>query len=637
MRLHPHLKQWKTFEALRAMTMAASQRRPHVIVIEDLHWLDKASEEYLTFLIESLAGMPVLLLTAYRPGYAVRWAAKTYYTQVALDRLTPQKVEELLYALLGADARLAPLKQLLRERTEGNPFFLEESMHMLVDSEALAGERGAYRPVKPLQTMQVPSTVQAVLAARIDRLPAEDKHLLQTAAVIGKQVSLALLQAVADQPEDELRRGLARLQAGEFLYGMGLFPDIQYAFTHALTHEVAYGSLLQERRRALHARIIEAIEALYADRLAEWRDHLAYHVVRGEVWSKAPTYFQQVSWKGFQQMDSSSLWWRGEHEQYVEFCHRELPIFAHFRNFPNQVVGYFLMGQACHALGDYPRAIDFLQRNVGALEGDLLYECFELPGLASVLSRAWWVWCLAEQGMFGEGATHGEDAVQIAETGEHAYSLITACVGLGALYLQQGELPQAIATLERGAALSEADNLAQLFPLVAAPLGAAYALSGQVAKGVSLLETAVDRAAAMNFMGIQARRVAWLGEAYLLAGRQHEAMGLATRALDLAQTYKERGHEAWSLRLLGEIHAQQDPPAVESAEAFYRQAVALAEELRMAPLLAHSLLGLGKLYARSGRPQQARADLSTAVDLFRAMEMRRWLPQAEGALAQILA
>ena len=289
--LHPHLKQWKTFEALRALTMAGSQRRPHVIVIEDLHWLDKTSEEYLTFLIESLAGTPVLLLTTYRPGYAVRWAAKTYYTQIALDRLTRQAVEELLQALLGADPRIAPLKQLLMERTEGNPFFLEESVRMLAESLVLAGVRGAYRLVKPFQTIRVPATVQAVLAARMDRLPAEDKHLLQTAAVIGKQTPLALLQAVVGQPEDALRRGLAHLQAAEFVYDRGLFPDVQYAFTHTLTHEVAYGSLLQERRRVLHARIIEAIETLYADRLAEWRDWLAYHVVRGEVWSKAPAYF----------------------------------------------------------------------------------------------------------------------------------------------------------------------------------------------------------------------------------------------------------------------------------------------------------------------------------------------------------
>jgi class 3 adenylate cyclase/tetratricopeptide (TPR) repeat protein len=634
--LHPHLKQWKTFEALRALTLAGSQHRPHVIVIEDLHWLDKTSEEYLTFLIESLAGTPVLLLTTYRPGYAVRWAAKTYYTQLALDRLTPQEVEELLHALLGEEPRLVPLMQLLTERTEGNPFFLEESVRMLAESQVLAGARGAHRLAKPLQTIRVPATVQAVLAARIDRLPTEEKDLLQTAAGIGKQLPLALLQSVADQPGDALRRGLAHLQAAEFLYDMGLFPDVQYAFTHALTHEVAYGSLLQERRRALHGRIIEAIETLYADRLTEWRDQLAYHVVRGEVWSKAPAYFHQTPVQSFPSLDSL-LWWRGDHERALESCQRDLMVAAEFKNFPFQVMIQFLLGQAYHALGDYPRALDALRRNVVSLEGELLRERFDLPGLVSVLSRAWLAWCLAECGEFSEGLGVAEEAVQIAETVDDPYSLVVACFGLGALHLQQGGLQQATPVLERGVALSMSENLSQLFPLLAAPLGAAYALIGRVAEATPLLEEAIEQAAALNFTGTHARRLAWLGETYLLAGRIDAAMHLAAQALDLSRVHKERGHEAWSLRLLGDVHAQQDPPAVESAEALYRQAAALAEELAMAPLQAHSHLGLGTLYARSGRFQEARAELSAAVDLFRSMDMKCWLPQAEGTLAQVLA
>lgn len=632
--LHPHIKQWKTFEALRALMLAGSQRQPHVIVIEDLHWLDKTSEEYLSFVIESLAGTPVLLLTTYRPGYAVRWAAKTYYTQIALDRLTRQEVEELLYALLGAAPRLVPLMQLLTERTEGNPFFLEETVRMLAESQVLAGERGAHRLVKPFQTIQVPATVQAVLAARIDRLPAEDKHLLQTAAVIGKQLPLALLQAMADQPEDTLRRGLAHLQAAEFLYDIGLFPDVQYAFTHALTHEVAYGSLLQERRRALHGRIIEAIESLYADRLTEWRDRLAYHVVRGEVWSKALTYFYQNPAFALPVMDAS-FWWMGDHERAIELSQRDLSASAEFKDFAGQVVANFCLGQAYHALGDYLGAIDFLGRNVTALGGELLREYFDMPGLASVLSRAWLVWCLAEQGRFSKGLTYGEEAVQIAERADHRYSLILACLGLGVLYLQQGELQRAIMVLERGVALSQAERLPQLFPLTAAPLGTAYALAGRVADATPLLEEAVDRAITMNFMGLQARRMAWLCEAYLLAGRIDEAMHLAAQALDLSRVHKERGHEAWILRLLGEAYAQQDPPALEPAEAAYRQALTLAEELGMAPLQAHSHLGLGRLYARSGRLQEAHAELSIAVDLFCAAEMKHWLPQTETALRQV--
>jgi class 3 adenylate cyclase/tetratricopeptide (TPR) repeat protein len=633
MQLHPHIKQWKTFEALRALALAGSQRRPHILVIEDLHWLDKTSEEYLTFLIESLAGTSVLLLTTYRPGYAVRWAAKTYYTQIALDRLTRQEVEELLQALLGDDPQLAPLKRLLTERTEGNPFFLEESVRMLAESQVLVGERGTHRLMKALQTIRVPATVQAVLAARIDRLPAEDKHLLQTAAAIGKQIPLPLLQKVADQPGDALRQGLAHLQAAEFLYDMGLFPDVQYAFTHALTHEVAYGSLLQERRRVLHACIIEAIETLYADRLAEWRDRLAHHVVRGEVWSKAPSYFQQSVMSVSLSLETS-FWWRGEHQRAVELGQHELTIAAEFKNFGLQLWAHFYLGQGYHAVGDYPRAIDFLLRNIASLEGDLQHECFDMPGLTSVLSRTWLVWCLAEQGKFGEGLTYAAEAVEIAEGVDHRYSLIVACLGLGILHLQKGESQSAITVLERGVALSQTERLSQLFPLIAGSLGAAYALDGRVAEAVPLLEEAVERGVALNFLGIQARRMAWLGEAYLLAGRSDEAMSLATHALDLARAHKERGHEAWSLRLLGEVYARQHPPAFDSADAAYRQALALAAELGMVPLQAHSHLGLGMLHARGGRRQQARAELSAAIDLFRAMDTRRWLPQVEAALAQ---
>jgi tetratricopeptide (TPR) repeat protein len=260
-----------------------------------------------------------------------------------------------------------------------------------------------------------------------------------------------------------------------------------------------------------------------------------------------------------------------------------------------------------------------------------------MPGLASVLTRSWLVWCLAEQGRFSEGLTYGEEALQIAENVDHRYSLIVACLGLGVLYLQTGEPQRAIAVLERGVALSQAERLPQLFPLVAGPLGAAYTQTGRVAEATPLLEEAVERAATMNFMGIQSRRLAWLGEAYLLAGRIDEAMPLAMRALDLARAHKERGHEAWSLRLLGEVYGQQHPPALESAEAVYRQALALAAALGMAPLQAHSYLGLGMLYARSRRPQEASAALSAAVDLFRTREMLRWLPAAEAALAQVLA
>jgi predicted ATPase len=183
------------------------------------------------------------------------------------------------------------------DRTEGNPFFLEESVRTLVEMKALVGERGAYRLSKPIETIEVPSTVQAVLAARIDRLSPEDKLLLQSASVIGETIPLTLLQAVMEIPEEELRRGLSQLQAAEFLYETSLFPDVEYTFKHGLTYQVAYNSLLVDRRRTLHSRIVQVIEGVYGDHLSEHVEQLAHHAFRGELWKKAASYLHQAGTK----------------------------------------------------------------------------------------------------------------------------------------------------------------------------------------------------------------------------------------------------------------------------------------------------------------------------------------------------
>ena len=267
--LDPPPRRQRTLDALKRMLLRESQVQPLLLVCEDLHWIDTETQALLDSLVERLPTARLLLLVNYRPEYQHGWGSKTYYTQLRLDPLPPVSAEEFLQALLGDDPSLAPLKQLLIARTQGNPFFLEESVRTLVETGVLVGERGAYRLVQPLESLQMPATVQAILAARIDRLPPEDKRLLQTAAVLGTEVPWPLLQAIADTPEEALHRGLGQLQAAEFLYETSLFPEHAYTFKHALTHEVAYNSLLQERRRALHTRIVEAIEELSGDRLTD--------------------------------------------------------------------------------------------------------------------------------------------------------------------------------------------------------------------------------------------------------------------------------------------------------------------------------------------------------------------------------
>ena len=297
LQLDPPQRRQRTLTALKRVLLRESQVQPVLLVFEDLHWIDSETQALLDSLVESLPTARLLLLVNYRPDYQHGWGRKTYYLQLRLDPLPPASADELLQALLGDDPSLAPLKRLLIVRTDGNPFFLEESVRTLVETQGLVGDQGAYRLARTLPSIQVPSTVQTVLSARIDRLPPEEKSLLHTAAVIGHEVPLALLQAVAEMPETPLRLGLTHLQAAEFLYETRLFPEIEYTFKHALTQQVAYETLLQERRRALHARIVEALEVLAGERVAEQVDRLAHHALRGEVWDKALAYCRQAGEK----------------------------------------------------------------------------------------------------------------------------------------------------------------------------------------------------------------------------------------------------------------------------------------------------------------------------------------------------
>src|SRR5438128_3708542 len=290
--LEPGQRRQLTLDAVRRLMLREAREQPVLVIFEDLHWIDSETQALLDGLVEGLGSARLLLLVNYRSEYQHAWGSKTYYCQMRLDALPAGSAGELLDALLGEDPGLVPLKQLLVKR--GNPFFLEETVRTLVETKALAGEPGRYQLTQPLQAIHIPPTVQVVLAARIDRLLPEDKRLLQVASVVGKDVPFALLQAVAELPDDALRRGLDRLQGAEFLYETGLYPDPEHSFKHALTHEVTYGGLLQERRRELHARIVAAVETLHRERLGEQIERLAHHALRGDLREKAVGYLRQA-------------------------------------------------------------------------------------------------------------------------------------------------------------------------------------------------------------------------------------------------------------------------------------------------------------------------------------------------------
>jgi class 3 adenylate cyclase/tetratricopeptide (TPR) repeat protein len=708
--LDPPQRRRHTLEAVKRLLIRESQVQPLLLIFEDLHWIDGETRALLDNLVESLPTARILLLVNYRPEYQHGWGSKTYYSQLRLDPLPAASAEALLQTLLGEDSSLEPLRPRLIAQTQGNPFFLEESVRTLVETGVLVGERRAYRLEKPLDTLQIPATVQALLAARIDRLAPEDKRLLQTAAVIGTEVPGPLLQAIADTSDEVLYRSLAQLQAAEFLYETRLFPEHEYTFKHALTHEVAYSGLLQERRRVLHACIVEALEALAGNRVAEQVERLASHALRGDVWAKALVYGRQAGEKALarsahreavgyfeqalsalphlpaqhdtrqQAIDlrlalSSALqpwsdWERiiaylretealaaalddprrlgqvairlsrhfyfsGAYDQSIAAGQRALALATVDGDVVLQAQANQRLGLPYGTQGDYRRAIDCLRQSVAFFEGARARERFGQFFLPAVLSHAHLAWWDAELGMFAEGRAFGDEGLRVAEAVAHLGSLMIASWGMGLLALRQGDLQRALPLLERAIGICQDADLQAHFPRVAAALGAAYTLDGRVADAVPLLTQAMEQTTATELVVFQALCGLPLAEAQLLAGRLEEAHALAEHTLALTHKHHERGNQAYALCLLGEIAVRREPPESDQAGNYYHQALTLADELGMRPLQAHCHRGLGTLYAEIGWRELAHAELSTAIELYRAMEMTFWLPQAEAALAQV--
>ena len=298
--IDPQLRRRRTFEAITRLLLRESLNQPVLLLVEDLHWLDSETHAWLTLFSDRVASARLLLLVNYRPEFQHTWGSKTYYSQLRLDPLGPEEAHALLTALLGDSVSLQPLKLFILTKTAGNPFFIEEMVQTLVDQGVLRHDpAGGMQLVSPvtsgaLAALQLPPTVQGVLAARIDRLPAEEKALLQTLAVLGKEFAWSLLTQVTDQRDEELQRLLAHLQTEEFIYEQPAFPELEYTFKHALTQEVAYNAVLLERRRVLHERAAQAIEGLFAERLPEHYNALAHHYSRSGNTAKAVDYLHRA-------------------------------------------------------------------------------------------------------------------------------------------------------------------------------------------------------------------------------------------------------------------------------------------------------------------------------------------------------
>jgi class 3 adenylate cyclase/tetratricopeptide (TPR) repeat protein len=694
-------RQYRILNGIAKALLRESLRQPLLIVVEDLHWIDAASRSFVDLMLDQLRDRRIVVLVSYRPDYQPDWGHRSY-AQLRLERLSSAEVDLLLDGLLGPDASLAALKRDLELQTDGNALFLEESVQALAEAQILVGEPGAYRLAARSPEIRVPASIQAVLAARIDRLPPDEKRILNCAAVIGRRVPHELLAMIAETQPQALEHVADRLRVAEFLYETRRYPTREYVFKHALTHEVAYTTLPQERRRRLHARIFEALVATGAAR----PEQLAYHALRAELWDRAIAplrraaalaiansadtgaiqYLEQALTALSHLPDEPAtlrlaidvrlelrnalmplgdrarifrtlveaealarrlgdhgrlgwvcgyltpyLWGLGEYSRALATGRQALDTAERQGDAALKVIANRYLGHVHFAVGDYRQAVQQIQASLSSLQDGVIEQHFHLPYKSSIATSAWLASSLAELGRFDEAIELGRRGVADADAAGHAYSITAASCGLGIALLRRGEMAQAIPVVERAAALTRSGDFAALTAWITAMLGSAYTLAGKLDEALLLLEEGAARMAAMQVKISEASVIAALGETCLLSGRRAQAVTHAEHALRIARARQERGYEGWALRLAGEIAAAGSHDETAAAIAAFGDAIAIAEALGMRPLRAHCNFGLGRVHRRAGALEAARAHMATALRLYREMEMRHWLAQAEAA------
>jgi tetratricopeptide (TPR) repeat protein len=627
-RLEPSQRRQHTLDGVKRLLLRESQVGPLMVLCEDLHWIDSETQAFLDSLVDSLPTARLLLLVNYRPEYQHAWSGKSYYRQLRITPLPPETAAELLKALLGDDPTIEPLKRLLIERTEGNPFFLEESVRTLVETKVLVGERGAYRLEKAAHSLQIPATAQAILAARIDRLAPEDKRLLQAAAVIGKEVPFTLLQAIAEEPDEVFRRGLGTLQAAEFLYESRLFPDIEYTFRHALTQQVAYESLPAARRQTLHHAAGRALETAYVARLDQAYDRLAYHYSRSGDAPKAVDYLTRFAEKTsaidahteavaaldearahaehlpVQERDrrlvelvvrqAHSLHFLGRRQESVDRLIQQQERLERLGDPALAGPYYFWLGYAHSWLGHRAEAARSLDRSLveATRSGD--------GALMGRVHRALAVECTYAGRPLDEAVAHGRQAVSLLEPTDDRFWLGQALYALCYCHYYAGDLDAVIEVAARLDALGKLTGSRRARTNAGMIAGISHATGGNWEAGVQACERALELAPdAFETAAV----LACLGKAHAEAGNLARAVPVLEQAVRLGDQVRSRQWREWFRTLLGEGYFLDGQ--LEKARAAVHQALTVSTELGYS-------LGIGWAHQVLGRVAQAQGALTDA-------------------------
>jgi class 3 adenylate cyclase/tetratricopeptide (TPR) repeat protein len=681
------LRRRRTLEAIKRLILRESVNQPLLVLIEDLHWIDSETQALLNLLADAIGTANVLLLVNYRPEYTHGWGSKTYYTQVRLDPLGRESAEEMLGALLGAgvvrEPPLQPLMRLIIERTEGNPFFMEEIVQSLFEEGVLV-RNGSTKLVKPLESLRISPTVQGILASRIDRLPPKQKELLQTLPVLGKEFGLSLVRAVTGRGDDELNRMLGALQLAEFIYEQPAAGEVEYTFKHALTQEVAYHSVLSERRQLVHERAAQAIEALGPGRVEDQLMEVAHHYSRSANVPKAVEYLGRAGQRAARQaahgdavgyltraldllprLPESAARDRQELEleqsltemlratkglaapETVAASERVAALAERSGTLTQLVDSVYSRGTTAWASGDFPAAGALADQalNLAVREGSpaRLGEAY----LLQLLTRHWRGDLAGAEKHFTTGLAFF-DAPGFRQLPNLAvlpfgYGSVTASL-LGRAAVARDRMAQATAAAdpnnpldltlsvfygaalrvwlreyEHGEALAaQARALAakHQFPIVAAAsrvfLGQARAQLGRAVEGVALIREGIagylesgSRSGITYFMGA-------LAEAQAGAGAVGDALQSVEQALQANPD--ELVWRPENLRLRGTLRLTQGQP--ELAEADFREAIALAQQMGAKAWELRATMSLARLLAQQGHRDEAHTMLAEIYEWF---------------------
>jgi tetratricopeptide (TPR) repeat protein len=563
--LSPEARKDRIIEAVKLITIKASQIRPLIIAIEDLHWIDKSSEDYLKALLDSVSGARVFLIFTYRSEYVHTWGAKSYHSQITLNRLSNRESIAMVTNLLGTEDISSDLEELILEKTEGVPFFIEEFIMSLKDLKIIEKKNKTYHLAKDIQAVTIPSTIQDVIMARVDTLPEGAKELLQTGSVIEREFSYEVIKQVSGLSEQELLSRLSVLKDSELLFERGIYPDTNFIFKHALTQEVVYDSILARKKKELHNKIGKAIEQLYKDNLHDHYGVLTEHFISSEIYEKGSQYCKLAARKAEK---AASLNDAISYAKKRIFCLEKLPVdddvekkiigartvlglyytqmilpimakatvepivdLAIKRNYKRRVSQInIILGSYYYFVDEnFPKVIEYLEKalKIGEELNDILTLALTNNGMG---------FCLSDNGEFEKALPYFEKALKINVTVNVPWGIVAIKQNIvNWIYLRQGKVELAYQTSQE--AVRIADESGDIFSkgLANYALGNTYYLKGFLEKAEEHLLKSVEFCQKSNQLAVAAAANSSLGEIYLLRGNYKTCQGYFKRTIALRQ------------------------------------------------------------------------------------------------------